>query len=172
MTKSEVPNPEWLKSASWLPLVATFVIAFSQSALLSILLILQNEVFPTEIRCTFKSWYLKFMWCYMNNLIFLSRSISVGIVEGLSCAARTLTIKTFPALVECLTFHGAFYFYSIIALILTIWAMLGVKQTDGLSLVETERLYDQGPASLSHFSNASISKKYEAVADSRNVSSK
>ena len=50
--------------------------------------------------------------------------------------------------------------------------MLGVKQTDGLTLVETERLYDQGPASLSPFSNASISKKYEAVADSRNVSSK
>ena len=48
MTKSEVPNPEWLKSASWLPLVATYVIAFSQSALLSILLILQNEVFPWQ----------------------------------------------------------------------------------------------------------------------------
>ena len=50
MTKSEVLNPEWLKSASWLPLVATYVIAFCQSALFSILLILQNEVFPTEIR--------------------------------------------------------------------------------------------------------------------------
>ena len=52
MTNSEVPNPEWLKSASWLPLVATYVIAFCQNALLSILIILQNEVFPTEIRYT------------------------------------------------------------------------------------------------------------------------
>ena len=108
----------------------------------------------------------------MNNSICLSRSISVGIVEGLSCAASTLTIKAFPTLVECLTFHGAFYFYSFIALIFTIWAMLGVKQTDGLSLVETERLYNQGPASLSPLSNVSISKKYEAVADSRKVPSK
>ena len=107
----------------------------------------------------------------MNNSICLSRSISVGIVEGLSCAAGTFTIKVFPALVECLTFHGAFYFYSIIALILTIWAMLGVKQTDGLSLVETEHLYDQGPASLRPLSNVSIPKKYEAVADPRKVSS-
>ena len=163
MMKSDTPNHEWLKSATWLPLVATYVIAFSQSALLSILLILQNEVFTTEIRCTFKSLYIKYMWGYMNNSICLSRSISVGIVEGLSCAASTLTIKAFPTLVECLTFHGAFYFYSIISLILTIWAMLGVKQTDGLSLVETERLYNQGPAS-----GSPISKKYESLTDSRN----
>ena len=58
MTKSTVPNPQWLKSASWLPLVATSVIAFSQSFLTSIMQILKNEVFPTEIRCTFKSLYL------------------------------------------------------------------------------------------------------------------
>ena len=99
-------------------------------------------------------------------------SISVGIVGGLSCVASTFTIKAFPSLVECLTFHGAFYFYSIMALILTIWAMLGVKQTDGMCLVETERLYDQGPASLSPLSNVSSSKKYDAVADSRKASSK
>ena len=81
--------------------------------------------------------------------------------------ASTFTIKAFPSLVEYLTFHGAFYFYSIMAFILTIWAMLGVKQRDGMSLVETERLYDQCPASLIPLSNASMSKKYEAVADSR-----
>ena len=50
--------------------------------------------------------------------------------------------------------------------------MVGVKQTDGLSLVETERLYGQCPASLKHLSNIPMSKKYEAVADSRKVSKK
>ena len=50
--------------------------------------------------------------------------------------------------------------------------MVGVKQTDGLSLVETERLYRQCPASLNHLSNIPKSKKYDAVADSRKVSKK
>ena len=96
----------------------------------------------------------------------------MGIVWGLSYVASTFTIKAFPALVECLTFHGAFYVYSIFALMLTIWAMMGVKQTDGLSLLETERLYGQCPASLKPLSKITMSRKYEAVADSSKVSSK
>ena len=95
----------------------------------------------------------------------------MGIVSALSYIASSFTIKAFPALVDCLTFHGAFYVYSVMALILTTWAMVGVKQTDGLSLVETERLYGQCPASLKPISNVSMSKNYESVADSRKVSS-
>ena len=70
--------------------------------------------------------------------------------------ADAFTQKTFPTLVGCITFHGTFYVYAIIALLLTVWAMLTVKQTDGLSLVETERLYD-----------GKMGRKYEAVGDSK-----
>ena len=70
--------------------------------------------------------------------------------------ADAFTQKTFPTLAGCITFHGTFYVYAIIALILTIWAMLTVKRTDGLSLVETERLYD-----------GKMARKYETVRDSK-----
>ena len=56
--------------------------------------------------------------------------------------AFAFTQKTFPTLIECLTFHGAFYVYAAVAFILTVWAAVTIKLTDGLSLVETERLYD------------------------------
>ena len=71
----------------------------------------------------------------------LSRSISVGIVGGFAAMAFAFTEKSFPTLVECLNFHGTFYVYAAIAFILTLWAVVTIKLTDGLSLVETERLY-------------------------------
>ena len=72
----------------------------------------------------------------------LSRSISVGIVYSVSGMAFAFTNKMFPTLVAQLNFHGAFYVYGSIAFILTIWGIVTMKITDGLSLVETERLYD------------------------------
>ena len=77
-----------------------------------------------------------------NILLSLSRSISVGIVNSLASMAFAFTNKTFPTLVAQLNFHGAFYVYGSIALILTIWGIVTMKITDGLSLVETERLYN------------------------------
>ena len=56
--------------------------------------------------------------------------------------AFAFTNKTFPTLVAQLNFHGTFYVYGSIAFILTIWGIMTMKITDGLSLVETERLYD------------------------------
>ena len=53
-----------------------------------------------------------------------------------------MTQKMFPTLITCLTFHGTFYLYAGVTLVLTIWASLTIKPTDGLSLVETEQLYD------------------------------
>ena len=75
--------------------------------------------------------------------------------------AFAFTQKTFPTLVECLTFHGAFYFYAAMAFILTVWAVVTIKLTDGLSLVETERLYDCRTA-----------RNYDSTAAPKNYSSK
>ena len=72
----------------------------------------------------------------------LSRSISVGIVWGTAGLAHAFTEKIFPTLVHLITFHGTFYVYAAIALILTAWAVVTIKLTDGLSLAETECLYD------------------------------
>ena len=91
----------------------------------------------------------------------LLRSIAVGISDGISCIAFALTQKSFPTLVECLNFHGTFYVYAAIAFILTVWAVVTIKLTDGLSLVETERLYDSRTA-----------RNYDSVGTPKNDSSK
>ena len=91
----------------------------------------------------------------------LLRSIAVGISDGISCIAFALTQKSFPTLVEHLNFHGTFYVYAAIAFILTVWAVVTIKLTDGLSLVETERLYDSRTA-----------RNYDSVGTPKNDSSK
>ena len=45
-----IPTPEWLMSMSWMPLMATCVVAFCHGGLISIIMILQNEILPTDIR--------------------------------------------------------------------------------------------------------------------------
>ena len=92
---------------------------------------------------------------------YLSRSFSVGIVGGLAGMAFALTQKIFPTLVACLTFHGTFYVYAGITFILTMWAMVTIKPTDGLSLVETEQLYD-----------CRMTGKYASFETSNNISTK
>ena len=85
----------------------------------------------------------------------------MGVIEGLGIGVMVLSLKAFPTLIACLTFHGTFYVYAIIALIFTIWAIVTVKPTDGLSLVETERLYDSKRA-----------RRYEATKECSEAASK
>ena len=93
----------------------------------------------------------------------LLRSISIGIIEALSCLASVFTQKIFPTLISYLSFHGTFYAYAMVAFILTGWAVVTIKHTDGLSLVETERLYDN---------KTEAEGKYEALCDSKKNDSK
>ena len=47
---SMIPNPEWLMHLSWVPILAACVVQFCHGCLFSIIIILQNEVFATDIR--------------------------------------------------------------------------------------------------------------------------
>ena len=98
-----------------------------------------------------------FNYSKSRKCFFTSRSISIGIVNALVGMAFALTQKTFPTLITCLTFHGTFYLYAGVTCILTIWATLTIKPTDGLSLVETEQLYDTRTA-----------RKYASIDTSKN----
>ena len=71
-----------------------------------------------------------------------SRSLSVGIVHGLDNIAASMTLKVFPTLVDWLGFSGTNFFYSGSCMILTLWGRITIKETDGLSLAEVERIYD------------------------------
>ena len=50
MKVSMLPNPEWLINLSWVPILAAFIVQFCHGCLFSIIIILQNEVFSTDIR--------------------------------------------------------------------------------------------------------------------------
>ena len=88
LINSIIPNPEWLKNLSWLPLLATCVVAFCHSALLSTLMILQNEVFSTEIRykclslfITVSIWYCDYLW-NRPKIIVTSRYELIVIIQS------------------------------------------------------------------------------------------
>ena len=61
---------------------------------------------------------------------------------GLGNVANSVTLKLFPSLVNWLSFSGANYLYSVMSLVLTLWGWVAIKETDGLSLAEVERIYD------------------------------
>ena len=71
-----------------------------------------------------------------------SRSLAVGTVLGLGNVANSVTLKLFPSLVNWLSFSGVNYFYSAMFLVLTLWGWMAIKETDGLSLAEVERIYE------------------------------
>ena len=70
------------------------------------------------------------------------RTISVGIVHGISMTAFALSTKAFPHLMEWLHFYGLNYYFAAVTLAMTLWGWLKMEATDDLSLVEIERLYD------------------------------
>ena len=74
-----------------------------------------------------------------------SRSPAVGIVHGLDNITCSLTLKLFPSLIKWFNFSGTNYFYATTALALTLWGWVAIKETDGLSLAEVERIYDHRP---------------------------
>ena len=68
--------------------------------------------------------------------------MSVGLVNGLGNMAFAFNQKVFPILVGYLTFYGTFYFYAAMTFVISVWGLVSLKVTDGLSLVDTECLYD------------------------------
>ena len=56
--------------------------------------------------------------------------------------AMVLSVKMYPILVSALAFHGAVYAYTAVAVVMTLWAAVMVRSTDGLSLVDVENLFE------------------------------
>ena len=69
------------------------------------------------------------------------RTLSVGVVHGISMAAFAISTKAFPHLMEWLHFSGLNYYFAAVTLAMTVWGSLKIEATDDLSLVEIERLY-------------------------------
>ena len=86
---------------------------------MAVIVVLLGELFPTDIR-----------------------TVSIGIVRGLQFSTLAFATKIFPFLSEWLHSYGQNYYYTAIALVLTIWGMATIKDIDQHSLVEIERIYD------------------------------
>ena len=55
--------------------------------------------------------------------------------------AMVLSVKMYPILVSAFAFHGAVYAYTAVAMAMTLWAVVMVRSTDGLSLVDVENMF-------------------------------
>ena len=86
--------------------------------ILPVLHIIKGEIFPTEIR-----------------------TISVGIVMGIQRIALVINMVIFPMATSSGLFHIICYVYASFTLVMGVWAMITIKETDGMSLVEVEELY-------------------------------
>ena len=85
-----------------------------------VLHIIKGEIFPTEIR-----------------------TVSVGIVMATNHIPLIINMLIFPMATSSGLFHIACYVYSSFTLFMAVWAITTIKETDGMSLVEVEELYDK-----------------------------
>ena len=66
----------------------------------------------------------------------------MALTLGFGYAAAMISAKVFPYQVDSLGFHGTMWVHAAISAVMTLWAMLTLKDTDGLTLVQVERMYD------------------------------
>ena len=92
-------------------------------AILPILGVLTGELFPAEIRAT-----------------------AAGLTTSLGCIVSMVNFKFFPMAVESLGFNYVVYFYAIITALFATWGFLTIKNTDELSLVEIQDMYQKTEA--------------------------
>ncbi len=68
-------------------------------------------------------------------------------MHTLETVALMLNVKCYPLLISTLGFPCVALVYSGMIALMTLWAAVTVKKTDGLTLVEVERLYGKEKSS-------------------------
>ena len=103
----------------WLHLIIAVIPSASESlGILTIMNILLAELFPTDIR-----------------------SISVGIVRAVAYMANYGNMMAYPMVSSVNAFGELMFVYGAIAAFMTVWAIITVKETDNMSLVEIENSF-------------------------------
>ena len=97
----------------------------------TVLNLLLGELFPTDIR-----------------------SISVGIVKAVAYVAGYANMMIYPMVSGANAFSELMFVYGAIAAFMTVWAMITVKETDNMSLVEIEKLFKRGQGSFRKIKNS------------------
>ena len=117
-TKPNFPN--FVQYFGWVPLVAIIVTVVMRSGgILPILRVLQNELYPTEIR-----------------------SQGSGITESSVAIIASLATLAFPHVKTIIGVHGVFFFFASISMLCTIWGFIKIPETRGKSLVKVEEMFE------------------------------
>ena len=97
----------------------------------TVLNLLLGELFPTDIR-----------------------SISIGIVKAVAYVAGYANMMVYPMVSGANAFSELMFVYGVISAFMTVWAMITVKETDNMSLVEIEKLFKRGQGSFRKIKNS------------------
>ena len=110
------------KSAlSWCFLIIAMMPPVSISlGLMPILHILKGELFPTEIR-----------------------AVSAGIVNVTNHIPLLINMVVFPIITSANLMHVAMYVFAGFSLAMGVWGVITIKETDDMSLVEVEKMYEE-----------------------------
>ena len=104
---------------NWLHLIIAVIPSASESlGILTIMNILLAELFPTDIR-----------------------SISVGIVRAVAYMANYGNMMAYPMVSGANAFGELMFGYGAVSAFMTVWAIVTVKETDAMSLVEIENSF-------------------------------
>ena len=115
----------------------------------TVLNILLGELFPTDIR-----------------------SISVGIVKAVGYVAGYANMMAYPMVSNANAFQELMFGYGALAAFMTMWAIITVKETDSMSLVEIEELYKGGQNKFSRLQNGFKKQKVHNAAVKENKANK
>ena len=106
-----------------IPLLASIVMGIANKAgLITVIHVVLNELFPTDIR-----------------------ALSVGIVNTLENVVYMINAKLFPTMVYSWGFQVVMYLYTASSWLLTVWAWIALKNTEGKTLVEVEEMFSSVP---------------------------
>ena len=112
---------EDLEALAWIPLAAIIIVTMMRAiGSLPVMMQLNNETFPTEIRTQ-----------------------SIGICDTLGLSTSGINLKLFPDLKNQIGFHGVFLCYTVGTLILVSWGLLTIPDNRGKSLIKVEEVYEQ-----------------------------
>ena len=109
-----------LEKLGWLPLMAiitSYIMRASSTAPISSML--QNELYPTEIR-----------------------TLASGITKACMSIVGVLGIIAFPPMKRVIGLHGILFFYASICMLSTIWGYIKIPETRGKSLTKVEEMYE------------------------------
>ena len=120
MTSDTRTGSTILDNLGWLPLMAiitSYIMRASSTAPISSML--QNELYPTEIR-----------------------TLASGITKACMSIVGTLGVMAFPPMKRVIGLHGILFVYASISMLSSIWGYIKIPETRGKSLTKVEEMYE------------------------------